>query len=721
MSDAGRRSIPHDDRLLAEAVRAHEAVAGAPPAAARIAEAVVAETGPDFERRIVERARRTPAAQSLRAALADVSRGVRLGLIGGLILCILLGALAARSALADHIASIFTLIAALLGFQTLMLLVWIIATLFLGRSARGGALGSFLLTLARRAAARLHQSRAHAAAAEALGAVLSAPRIGKWTVATITHGAWAAINLGMLLGLALLFIGQGYEFRWDSTWLSESQYSRLIETVAAGPKALGFEVPDEVAIRASRETIETPQPQEMRRAWSWMFFGSVIVYGLLPRAVLLAMSLAFRARALRAYRLDLARPGFALLRDALMPAAAHDDSPDRAEPGPAAHPPLPEASGGPDDRTTGPPAIVGLELRAPACGWPPPLQADVRDLGNVDGRDDQHAVLASLERGPIPAHLLMVVDFANSPDRGVERLAHSMASAVRRRATLVLTGGRRFHEQNDADGVSERSRDWRGLAQRIGLAADQVREIDLDYLTETTRGELASILGDSAADAPAAAARRIDRAFDLIADRAGRWSGDVRHSDMIKLHAAIARLYDNQRETWINSLTGLTGEGLKSIASDPTSIKETIEGGARRMSDLLPPSLRAKPRWMAAGALAGALGCVAAASLLSPVAIAALPTWSVIGAALAAFAPARRSTSDRPDSRESAFDEAVRSAALFAVVLELQGVDQSRMSRIIDCTFEDADDAAILRDSLQPFLRSTKHRFDMALAEETTP
>lgn len=691
-------------------------------------------TPADLELRIVKRAAALPESDRLRSALGDIGRGMRAMVIGGLILGAIAGALAAKSALANHVASIFALIAGLLGLQTLMLVIWLAALIVLGRNARGGAIGSLLLTAGRAVAMKVHRSTAHIAAAEAFATLLSAPRIGKWTVATITHAAWAAINLGMLAGLALLFIGQGYEFRWDSTWLSEPQYARLIDTLAAGPGALGFDVPDAEAIAASRETLDEPQSQDVRRAWSWMFFGCVVVYGFLPRAILLVMSLALRARALRAYRLDLARPGFARLRDALMPSSSHDEVPPPAsgaiaDDDHARRAAEEEHTKGAASKPVGPPAIVAVELRDPACGWPPPFTHEVRDLGNVDGRDDQHSVLDLLARDrTTPAALLIVADFANSPDRGVERFIASLASAASAgRAHLILTGGHRLHDRAGAEGVARRAADWRTLAGHAGIAAERVKEIDLDSLTARTRGQLDAIAAPGETSHPRPVEpQRFDRALRTIIEHANGWPREVDQKAALTLHEAVARVYEHNRAAWMTQFTGLTNVGFASIAANPESLRSTIEGGARRITQMLPPSLRAKPKWMAAGALAGALGCIAAAGFISPVAIAALPTWSIIGAAVAAFAPTRaaRESADDASRHAAAFDEAVRAAALFAVVLELQGREQAQISRVIERTFadlEDDDDRMIARDDLPQWIGDVQRRFGSALAQESPP
>ena len=122
-----------------------------------------------------------------------------------------------------------------------------------------------------------------------------------------------------------------------------------------------------------------------------------------------------------------------------------------------------------------------------------------------------------------------------------------------------------------------------------------------------------------------------------------------------------------------------------------------------------------------AGAAAGALGCLTAATLLAPVAIAALPAWTVLGAAVGAVirasVPDRSDDGGRPD--EAGPDDAVRSAALFALLLELQGRGEAAITRILDQVVGDQDDIALGDEpAARRWLDGLRHRLDLALAAE---
>jgi hypothetical protein len=138
------------------------------------------------------------------------------------------------------------------------------------------------------------------------------------------------------------------------------------------------------------------------------------------------------------------------------------------------------------------------------------------------------------------------------------------------------------------------------------------------------------------------------------------------------------------------------------------------------MVDLLPGRLRTNPRWLAAGAVAGAMGCVAAATLITPAAIAALPLWAGLGAAVSAALPhvSLGRTGTAPVEAENDFTESVRSAALFALLLELQGRDESTITRIIDQVADHEDVNIDSLDTARNWLDAMARRFQESRVSE---
>ncbi|MFO1112883.1 MAG: DUF2868 domain-containing protein [Rhodospirillales bacterium] len=95
-----------------------------------------------------------------------------------------------------------------------------------------------------------------------------------------------------LPGAVLLLLGtRQYDFVWETTILSERAYVAIARVLAAPVEALGFPVPDAMQITGSRWT----RPGELfvgRERWGSLLVGCLVVYGVLPRALALLVSLA---------------------------------------------------------------------------------------------------------------------------------------------------------------------------------------------------------------------------------------------------------------------------------------------------------------------------------------------------------------------------------------------------------------------------------------------
>ena len=133
--------------------------------------------------------------------------------------------------------------------------------------------------------------------------------------------------------------------------------------------------------------------------------------------------------------------------------------------------------------------------------------------------------------------------------------------------------------------------------------------------------------------------------------------------------------------------------------------------------------------------MAGAIGCIAIGTLVTPVALAAIPAWSLSGAGLAGllrFAMGEKDApgDDRPEPTTEPTSEpttdtadALRAVVLFTLLLELQGRPAATISRVLERTLTDAlaDAAGDVDDrrSCVRWLDDVRHAFDLALVGET--
>jgi hypothetical protein len=709
--------IRFDDRLLAEAVRIAEANGEHPLAPSAAPRAPGALTGGDLEARVVRRARLAPVAPLLRDAIARARRASAWAVALLMLVAAASGGGAAQAALGagrGDAVNFYAAIVSLLGLQTLLLLAWILLVAVRPHMVHVSPLGGAAMAAARWLSQRGGGGPMHLAGAQAYGTVLARGAIGRWTLSGASHAIWAAANAGALAMMLVLLSTREYAFTWETTILSSDVYARVTEALAAAPRAAGFLVPaaDEIE-RAQHGRLE--RDPAAAQAWSGLLVGSLVAYGLAPRGLLAAASMLLAQRARRRFRLDLDQPGFA---PALAPPPSSRPSvrPDAEESA------LGAARAGPGG--AGPPAIVGLEIEAPACGWPPPVAGLAwRDLGVVDGAAERHRAIDALAAHAAPSLTVVVASLAATPDRGLGGFIESAGRAARGPLAIVLTGGQRLRDRvrgGDAlhEAVARRVDDWRALAARCGVPAERVVEIDLDHLTRATTDRLAALVG-AAPHGGAAPARRIEEAFSIIADAAGRWTTPPDAPAQALLHRRIAEIYRGAAASWIERLPAPEG-----FLRDGAAARDALARAARSAVGLLPAHLRLRPRWLAAGAAAGALGCIAAASLVAPVAIGALPIWSALGAAIAGAAGAatRAGSGDDaavPEGGEERTAGAVRAAALFALLLELQGRPEASIARILGAALpEDGDGEVAPGADARAWLDGVRHRLDVAIAEE---
>lgn len=717
-------SLGPRDRLLAEAVRLHEGLVERThdePVAERAALAAA----DDPEARLVARARGLTSAPAFDDALGRASAAVGWVGAGLLVLGLLGGWAAAQAALGfgrEDRPNVVAILGALLLVQSLFLAVFVVLAFARPRHVPVASLGAASLALARRMVRRAQRDPVQEAAASAWAGVQVRSGAARWTIGVLSHGAWLAFNVGALAALVLALSTRHYVFVWETTLLSERTFAALVRALAAGPAALGFDAPSPEQVRATQWPPAHVPDEASRQAWSGLLVGSVALYGLAPRALLLALCAFLRVRALRRFRLDTALPGYLRLIERWSGAGAGPGIVDAAPSDGTIPLPAPPAQTS-AERPAGPPAVLSIEIRRPTGGWPPRVP-DVtwRDLGAVDGGDERREVLRVLsEDEREPAALVAVCDLTTTPDRGIGGFLARLRGSVARAPVLVLSGGDALRRRGDAEATAARVRDWRELAQRAGFDDARVLELDLDHWTDAGAAKLAARLGDPLGDGAAAVPeRRLERAMAVVAEHAGRWDATPSTRERLELQQEIARLHGGEQRVgaW-RGLVGAAGEWR-----DLAQVPERLRGGARRVVDLLPPRLRASPRWLAAGAAAGALGCVAAGLLVTPAAVAALPTWSALGAAVGGAVQAFRGRgrggeeAAEPGADAPVFDEAVRAAALFAALLELQGRGEAAIARVLDGVLDDDGppiaDAAAARAWLEGF----RHRFDLALAAE---
>lgn len=514
--------------VLAEAVRLHEENRGF-LIEDRAAEDAAVAAGGDLQRRILTRAGALTVAADVRDALDRLRQLFALSAIAGFLIALALGAGSALALMASAPSgygaavptNFFLLYGSLLGPHAVMLAAWLFALLVLpnrgsGSSLGGGSLGGGILALVRRLSRWTLKEPLEAAAARAFALVMTGSPAGRWLVSALSHGLWFGYLAGGSAMVFLLLSTRQVSFAWETTILSAEDYIALTRALAAAPGWLGFPAPDAQQIATSQIPLAAAAPSAAAdRAWAGLLLGSLIVYGVLPRLVLVLLCLGLGRRAIRRYRLDTSRPGFARLQERLAPLAqttgvidADQDGPAAASSASAALPKdeadaaaaLPSPAQGVGD---GPVAILAFESEPPARGWPRPASGfGWLDCGSIEDRADRARVRARLGAAIRPPRLLVLAcSLLTAPDRGVGAFLAEFAGEAGLPLGLLLSQDQHYRarvpgdETAKASAVGQRIADWRQIALAAGIPAANIAVIDLDQPAAATRQRLQAWLG----------------------------------------------------------------------------------------------------------------------------------------------------------------------------------------------------------------------------------
>ena len=620
-----------------------------------------------------------------------------------MLLAVVAGALAAVGSLeveGDDPVNIFWLLGAVLGGQTVLLVLWLLLLVFGGRLLRRWSIGGFLLGFSSWVATRVgggggspgsSKRRQVQSAAAAVAETDFGGSRTRWLLGTLTNLAWLAFNLGLLGSLIGALYVRQFDFGWETTIGTDATFERAAEIVAIAPEWIGFEVPDQKQVLDARIDPGTGQltaeSETTRKAFSSLLIGSVIVYGLIPRFVLFLGCFVLWRAARRRWRPSVDSTRFSGLRRLTEPQAVRVESED---PEGIDNPPHEEEEPPPVDRQTIGSAVIGIELQTPSCGWPPPCGAPAEDLGMVESREDRIATVRTLRYSTtLPARLVVIADVATTPDRGIARsieLVHEAADQPK--LVVILTGGARFREGIDASALERRISDWRDLVKNLGVGGD-LHELDLDNLTAASRAQLGEAVSGSARPnlpierGPIAS---VDAAFAEISAQVRRWHDAPTEKERLALHKAVARCAGADAG---GRLQGIPG--VEALTSDP---REAIMEAGRGVLAMLPPRLLASGRWASIGGTVGALACLATAGAVAPAVLAALPVWLATGAASGAGLAALKGTDD-PVVKDDLVEtegrlrgEAIAGAAMHTVLLTFQGRGERTIQEIMEKVFQ---------------------------------
>ncbi|MBY0474356.1 MAG: DUF2868 domain-containing protein [Nitrosomonas sp.] len=374
----------------------------------------------------------------------------------GLIIAVILGGLAASQAVSESSTlNIYWLLAVLLGFNLISLLLWICGITLNLQSLSSGVVAQLASWLPYR---HKNDPTIASSASQAWWESCLTGKVGKWRISVLTHQLWLTYLTAGLVLLILLMLAKQYNFIWGTTLLPESTLPKLTQILGSPLEAAGLKIPDNPQTVASRIGADK-QDAETRMAWATFLIGTLIVYGIFPRLLLLGLSWAMQKWSEYRFKLDLYLPYYIELRQRLMGRDVKAEVIDAD----------PQAGIKPVDIAR-PPENISIPANAQAFGieldstttWPERVTCRL----NIIDQESHDAAISLINNMKAP--VLLGVAAHRLPDRGVQRMIKELVDSSNTKPWLILLS------KSSAPVARAREFAWFRLAEACGIPAEHV-------------------------------------------------------------------------------------------------------------------------------------------------------------------------------------------------------------------------------------------------------
>ncbi len=361
--------------------------------------------------------------------------------------------------LQSNVVNFFYVLVCLLGFHTLMLVGWLVMAFINQGKQSSNWFANFVspsylirgkddVTIA---AVDLYERQLHHSGM-------------RWYLGKFSHQLWLATLTGMLFAIIFLLVVRQYSFSWESTLLSDQALITLTRVLGWLPSMVGFEVPDSTAIVQSRLVTEA-MPLSVARQWASLLVGSLLMYGIVPRAIAWSFcALMFRRKKMR---LDIKLPYYQKILNFWQRQVVDVDDFKEA-PAPIA----PTAT-----ISAGKKLVVLLEYPSKQDNWWQ-LGLDthfndkfeVENFGIIDDRDDMARLTSYLDSHSV--QVLLGIHESALPDRGTLRKLDQIASHATEGLIVQLLGSNPIGADTSPDNPNNvRYQQWQTAlsARKIGL------------------------------------------------------------------------------------------------------------------------------------------------------------------------------------------------------------------------------------------------------------
>lgn len=379
-----------------------------------------------------------------------------------LLLALVLGGVAASQAVSESATlNIYWLLAVLLGFNFISLLLWLVGMVMNIQGLSSGIVAQLVSWLPFR---QHKESTIASVASRAWWESCLTGKIGKWRISALTHQFWLVYLIAGLVLLVLLMLAKQYNFTWGTTLLPDGSLPKITRILGAPLEAIGLSVPQDEQIAASRMGAKG-QDSETRTAWATFLIGALVLYGIIPRIVVLGLSLLMQRWHESRYQLDLYLPYYITLRQQLMGSpmktAVVDADPyaDKTRTQRVANA---QIAGTNKSALPNNAVALGIELDD-SVRWPESITCRI----NIVDQDSQDQAISLIKKLKEP--LVLGVAAHRLPDRGVQSLVKELVEHAAQKPWMIVL------QQNTSKSVAlTRELAWFRLAEACGIPADHV-------------------------------------------------------------------------------------------------------------------------------------------------------------------------------------------------------------------------------------------------------
>jgi len=308
--------------------------------------------------------------------------------------------------------------------------------------------------------------------------------LGRYQLSCITHLLWLSYFFGATIMLVIMLATHQVDFIWQTSILSEQNFQWLTQMLAYIPNLLGITVPDPDQIQQSHLGAVNvfADAQNSRLVWSSLLISSLLIYGILPRFLLLLLMRFLLIRKTQQFQLSLSQPYYVQLRQQLKPnvTSLGIKDPDLAKISANHRPHLERA-----------------KQQLPSCFYPVAIELSEAQfiecqkhvkhaspeqfllLKNVCDFQTQQSLLNEIKTIEQKA-VVLYVTLARLPDRGLQAFIKSLTSLTSKSLYLLLID----EGHTESSYANKRSSDWYQLAAQADIPLENIIQFKTRGLDE---------------------------------------------------------------------------------------------------------------------------------------------------------------------------------------------------------------------------------------------